>query len=899
MTNQPADSLNEALEGRYRVERELGEGGMATVYLADDLKHKRKVALKVLKPELAAVVGADRFLAEIETTANLQHPHILPLHDSGEAKGFLYYVMPYIEGESLRDRLDRERQLPVEEAVKIATDLAEALDYAHRQGVIHRDIKPANVLMHEGRPLIADFGIALAVGAASGARLTETGLSVGTPYYMSPEQATGDQNVGPQSDIYALGCVLFEMLTGDPPYPGSSAQAVLGKIIQGDPVSATTIRRSVPSNVDGAIRMALEKLPADRFTNAQSFAKALGDGAFRHGEALGVQAGGGVAGSWRTAAFGLGALALLASAGVGYLATRPAPEAPVVRYRLTFGGDQSPAASGQAAFGVSVALSDDGERLAYVVQTGPEFGLWLRERDALEAAPVRGAEGGFQPFFSPDGTRVGFMVDATRQIKVVSLTGEPPLTVVDGGIFRLGGSWGPDDYLYFVEQPRAGVSRIPVAGGAIEPISTPDTTRNESRHGWPSVLPNGRGVLVTLMRGVNIYNPEDDVAVIDLETGEVKTLLRGTLGRYASTGHLLVVTHEGDLVAAPFDADRLEITGPTVPLLSGLQAAQRGPDLAVSASGRLLYSPVAQSEGYEVAWVDRAGRPIPIEQSWTVLRTVASGVTVSPDERSMALSVQGEEGPEIWIKEVGGPFTRFGFAPGSSSARPTWSPDGRSVLFFNNQLGDWDLYVRRADGSTGSELFMDAEVGLVHANWSRDGEWIVAATNPNPTRDIVAWRPGVDSVPTSLIATEFEESTPMLSPDGRFLAHVSAESGQTEVHLRPFPNVTDWRVVVSSDGGREPVWSPSGDELFYKNQAQQLIAVQLRSAEDRLEVVDRIPLFDLLPGDSYIGDHSTYTMSRDGERFLMILAAGASQEAPGEFVVVENFPTELLAKVGR
>ncbi len=225
--------LNAALEGRYRIGHELGKGGMATVYLADDLKHERKVALKVLKPELAAVVGADRFLAEIKTTANLQHPHILPLFDSGEADGLLFYVMPYVGGESLRDRLDREHQLPVDDAVRISTHLAEALDYAHRQGVIHRDIKPANVLLQDGKPVISDFGIALAVDAAGGGRLTETGLSLGTPHYMSPEQATGDTQVGPATDTYALGCVLYEMLVGEPPHTGSTPQAILGKIITG------------------------------------------------------------------------------------------------------------------------------------------------------------------------------------------------------------------------------------------------------------------------------------------------------------------------------------------------------------------------------------------------------------------------------------------------------------------------------------------------------------------------------------------------------------------------------------------------------------------------------------------------------------------------------------------
>ncbi len=276
----PVTRLNAALEGRYRIERALGEGGMARVFLAEDVRHDRKVAVKVLKPELAAIVGADRFLAEIRTTANLQHPHILPLFDSGEADGFLFYVMPYIQGETLRDRLDREHQLPVDEAVRIATDVAGALQSAHDRGVIHRDIKPANILLSEGRALVADFGIALAVGASGGGRLTETGLSLGTPHYMSPEQATGDQNPGPATDLYALGCVLYEMLVGEPPFTGSTPQAVLGKIVTAQVSSARSARGSVPPNVDNVIARALAKVPADRFRSGAELARGLSDPGF-------------------------------------------------------------------------------------------------------------------------------------------------------------------------------------------------------------------------------------------------------------------------------------------------------------------------------------------------------------------------------------------------------------------------------------------------------------------------------------------------------------------------------------------------------------------------------------------------------------------------------------------
>src|SRR5687768_5644409 len=253
------ERLSAAISDRYRIERELGQGGMATVYLAQDLKHDRKVALKVLKPELAAVLGAERFVVEIKTTAALQHPHILPLFDSGTADGFLYYVMPYIQGETLRSKLDRETQLGIDEAVRITREVADALDYAHRHGVIHRDIKPENILLHDGRPMVADFGIALAVSAAAGGRMTETGLSLGTPHYMSPEQATAEKELSARSDVYSLGSVLYEMLTGDPPHTGSSAQQVIMKIITEQAQPVASHRKSVPPNVAAAVAMSLEK----------------------------------------------------------------------------------------------------------------------------------------------------------------------------------------------------------------------------------------------------------------------------------------------------------------------------------------------------------------------------------------------------------------------------------------------------------------------------------------------------------------------------------------------------------------------------------------------------------------------------------------------------------------
>ena len=278
--SEQTERLNTALAGRYRIERHLGEGGMASVYLAEDLKHDRKVAIKVLKPDLAAVLGADRFVVEIKTTAALQHPHILPLFDSGTADGFLFYVMPFIDGETLRAKLDRESQLGLDEAVQIAREVADALEYAHAHGIIHRDIKPENILLHGGHAMVADFGIALAVSAAAGGRMTETGLSLGTPHYMSPEQATAEKDISARSDVYSLGSVLYEMLAGQPPHIGGSAQQIIMKIITEPAAPVAQLRKSVPPNVAAAVAKSLEKLPADRFGSAKAFDDALRDPAF-------------------------------------------------------------------------------------------------------------------------------------------------------------------------------------------------------------------------------------------------------------------------------------------------------------------------------------------------------------------------------------------------------------------------------------------------------------------------------------------------------------------------------------------------------------------------------------------------------------------------------------------
>ncbi|MEX1050767.1 MAG: serine/threonine-protein kinase, partial [Gemmatimonadales bacterium] len=429
------ERLKVAIADRYVIERELGAGGMATVYLAHDVKHDRKVALKVLRPELAAVIGAERFLQEIKVTANLQHSHILPLYDSGAADNFLFYVMPYVEGETLRTKLDREKQLGIDDAVTLARAIAGALEYAHKRGVVHRDIKPENILLRENDPLIADFGIALAVSHAGGNRLTETGLSVGTPHYMSPEQAMGDRELDARSDIYSLGAVLYEMLTGEPPYTGSTAQAIVARVITEEPRAITLQRRTVPPHVADAVHKALNKLPADRFSTAASFAEALVTPGYvtpthvRTGvhQAAGARLPLVRRYLWPAVAGALAALLV-------WNWVQPGDRPVVARYGLAFPPGQEPEDGNHPTF----ALAPDASWIVYDGTAPQGFQLWVKERHAYHAVPLPGSDwpgtsSGSAPAVSPDGHWIAHLVPGPggASLRKLPRGGGSAITVTD------------------------------------------------------------------------------------------------------------------------------------------------------------------------------------------------------------------------------------------------------------------------------------------------------------------------------------------------------------------------------------------------------------------------------------------------------------------------------------
>ncbi len=883
-------SLTAALADRYRLGRELGAGGMATVYLAEDLKHDRRVAVKVLRPELAAVIGAERFLSEIKTTANLQHPHILPLHDSGAVDGTVFYVMPYVEGESLRDRLHREKQLPIADTVRIASEVASALDYAHRHGVIHRDIKPENILLHDGRALVADFGIALAA-STSGTRMTETGMSLGTPHYMSPEQAMGEREITARSDVYALGAMTYEMLVGEPPFTGPTAQAIIAKVVTAEPVPVSALRKTVPAHVDDAVLTALQKLPADRFASAAGFAEAIagrGTTTVVRSRAVGAGARAARAGVARWAAWAGWAIALAAVAAALWGWLRPEPRAET-RFAVAFPHNQ---AISLTMLGSHLAVSRDGSLLVYAGGDSAGGRLWLKRQGELSATSIPGTEGAYGPFISPDGQEVGFITDrGGRSLKVVSVAGGPVRTLVDASVGTSGASWATDGYIYFDADQR-GLERVHPDGSGRSPVMPLDTAAKEIGFAWPQVLPGDRIAIVRVRHGSDA--PGDfSIVALRIATGERRTVTRGVSAVYSS-GHLLFVTADGTLEAAPFDGAQLALGAPPVVVAGNVQIAgtYAGVDFAVTEAGTLYYVSGARGVASQLSWLDRDGTPHPVDPAWREPGEIRA-LSLSPDGRRVAVELAraGTTGTDIWMEQLpAGPLSRLTLDP-AADYRPAWSADGRSVFFVSNRVRPSSVFRREADGSGTDVLVARADRDLAELSVSPDGRWLLARTSltQRGNGDILGVRIGQDSVFQPIIATPAMEANPALSPDGHWLAYTSSSSGPAEVFVRSFPDGSRGVWQVSTDGGIEPRWSHSGRELFFRGIATlDLMVVDVQTAPVFRPSTPRT-LFHTTAATG-VGN-TRYELSPDDRRILAVLPATAN--APPQLIRIENFIPNL------
>ena len=886
--------LAQALADRYRIERELGQGGMATVYLAQDLKHDRKVAIKVLRPELAAVIGAERFLSEIKTTANLQHPHILPLHDSGQADSFLFYVMPFVEGESLRDRLTREKQLPIPDAVRIAAEVAGALDYAHRHGIIHRDIKPENILLHDGRAQVADFGIALAATSA-GHRMTETGMSLGTPHYMSPEQAMGDRELTPRSDVYALGAMTYEMLLGEPPFTGPTAQSIVAKVMTEKPAALLPRRDRIPPHVEDAVLTALEKLPADRFATAARFAEALAHPGTTTTAARARAAPGSAGPSRRASGIVIAALSVVAVGAITFavMARRSMPAARVARFSLALPPGQELLAPGGTRF----AWSPDGSAFVY---TGPGKGrsqLWLRRLDELQATPIAGSEGATSPVFSPDGKQIGFVTLAPFTVKVAGLSDGQSRTVLGEGASGGGLAWSDNGYLY--ADGGNGLVQIRPDGSDRKMVLSLDTLKKEAGVAWPTALPGGHGILVRI-RSIGDATSDYRIVALDLRNGSRKDLVRGLVAKYSPTGHLLWVTGDGMLHAQRFDVDRLDLRGEPLVLWNGLAVAAFGAsDLALSSAGDLLYVPGVIRTGFsQLTWVSREGVKTPVD-TLTVDGLIGT-MAISPDGSAVALEILSPADAanlsRVWVKRLAGGPTQLVTSENLSSYEPTWTPNGRDLLFASDEGGA--IYRRRADGSGSAERVAVVPNGTLGMALHKDGKTLVVRGEAAGTRrrELLKVRLGTDSAPTPLLATSGGESSPAFSPDGRWLAYVSSETGQAQVYARPFPDVEARKLQISTDGGTAPRWSQAGGELFYISAAGDMMAARVETVPT-LKVTGTVRLFTPL---GFQGGNGSllYDVSPDGRRFLMLdITAAPTNAASERLVLVQNLVAELTRRM--
>jgi len=880
------ERLARALAGRYRLDRELGAGGMATVYLAEDVKHSRRVAIKVLKPELAAVIGGDRFLTEIKTTANLQHPHILPLFDSGEADSYLFYVMPFIEGESLRDRLDRERQLGVEEAVRIARDVADALHYAHRHGVIHRDIKPANILLHDGRPLVADFGIALAISAAGGGRMTETGLSLGTPHYMSPEQASAERDLSARSDVYSLGCVLYEMLAGEPPHTGPNAASILMRILTENPRALSDIRPTVPLHVAGAVAKAVEKLPADRFETAKAFHDALEDPSFRFTHATAAAPAGVVVAptvarsrSWDTRSKVLaGATVALAVSTLWFALQNPAsvPETEgVISFQVA---DSVPT-------GLIPAAGPNG-----VLGYTRDGSLYLRPAGGLQASSFAGAAGNAgKVSFSPDGEWIAYsqQVGDAMVVRKAPTRGGNPLTLATVKGVALGPHWGDDGFIYLTVGPGSwALTRLSENGGALDTL-----LQAGARIPYHVAKIPGRPVILFGYFNGNAADP--NLLAMNVESRDTTNLILGAYSpAWSTTGHILYARNEGALFAVPFDPDRLRITGSPVPVLDSLAEVLPEARYSLSPAGTLIYvagrtSGTNNSSSTFALQLDSiAGGseriPLPPSDHWDA--------KFSPDGRKLAYI----RNDHVWVYDLDlGTHTQL-TKEGTRRHNPAWSPDGSQIVFSAEDGGDVDLFIVDVDGKTPAVRFGGSDADDFATQWLPDTSVLV--NTQGRRNDVTQIRRG-DSAVTVLLQADWVERAPRVSPDGRWLTYISGEGGRSDLYVRRWPGLEN-KVKVSAGEAQMgqnsiAVWSKDSRTLYY-HQGPQIIAASVSDTRDSIRITSRRVVRDSIRG--ILAD-----IHPDGRRLLVLAQGGAPDSAAARavrrLVVVTNWATALKQRM--
>ena len=863
----------------YKVTSKLGEGGMGEVWRAQDTKLGRDVALKVLPESFAQdPERLERFEREARVLASLSHANIAGIHGLEDVEGKRFIVMEVAEGETLSERIAKG-PLPVEEAARIARQIAEALEIAHEKGIVHRDLKPGNVMVTaDGGVKVLDFGLAKAMGihplsGSSGQEsqsptlapgMTQAGMLLGTAGYMSPEQARG-KSVDRRTDNWAFGCVLFEMLGGRKAFDGETVTDVLGAIVHKDPEID-----KLPSNVPLRIRRLLQQcLQKDSTRRLQS----IGDARIALEEWLENPEAVATAPvpTWRRA---LPWAAALAAAVAGWLlawATLPgsSPE-PVRRFQYTL-----PDQTFFTDLGASVVVAPDGQRLAYVIGSGTGTReLFVRPLDRYEGSSLASgaiAESPYHPFFSPDGDWLGYVT--RTELKKVSVTGGAPITLA-AAQFSRGASWGLDGTIVFAPARQTGLSKISATGGEVTALTALDEAAGELSHRWPQWLPGGRAVLFTSATGEGA-NIETAIEAVVVASGKRTVVHRGGYyARYVKTGHILYV-QDGTLFALAFDPERLQASGSQMPVLEGIesQPGEGAAQFAVSGDGILAYVPGSASMStFPVVWVDRTGG---IETLWEE-PGIYGTPSLSPDGRRLGLSVLRDKSWDVWTYDLErGVATRLTFGDGYD-ADLVWSPDGKWIAFASDREGPPTVFRKRTDGSGEAERLH--EPGLVDfaapMTWSPDGETLIIQTvSQQGGDDLFFLRLGVEDELEPFLTTPFGERDPSFSPDGRWIAYVSDETGRPEVYVGTYPaGGGKWQ--ISDSLGAQPRWSASGRELFYRT-TDGIMAVEVDGRGEGFKAGKARSLFSgpflggisgvTVPGLSF----PDYDVSADGQRFVM------------------------------
>jgi len=888
--------------GPFELLSVLGAGGMGVVYRAHDPKLHRDVALKVL-PE-AFAHDSDRlarFRREAHLLASLNHSNIAAIYGFEEAEGVQALVLELVEGPTLADRIARGA-IPLDEAFPIAQQIAEALEAAHGQGIIHRDLKPANIKVRpDGTVKVLDFGLAkLAETSAlpresdlsfsptitSPVMMTGVGVLLGTAAYMSAEQAKG-KPVDKRSDIWAFGCVLFEMLTGRRAFIGEDVSETLATVLKGEP-DWTAFPADVPPVVCTLVQKCLNKAHARRLADISTVLFVLeGSVGLAARNEPGVARVSPGASRWHRAAMSLLVLifgSVLGGAGVWFTTRPSAPQ--LSRLVVTPSPISALTVSGSNR---DLAIAPGGTHIVYVGTDGSQ--MFLRAMDQLEPIPLTGLGRPVDPFFSADGNWIGF-ANANVDLRKVAVSGGPPVTLcpLDGAQSR-GATWAEDGTIVFATSGPTGLQKCSADGGTSMALTTPNRERGEADHLWPEFLPGGHALLFTITQAAG-GTDDAQVAVLDLRTGTQKILIRGgTHAHYVQSGHL-VYASAGTLRAVPFDPDRLQVgTTPPIPVLSQVATTGAGgAEFDVSRTGTLVYLPGGvQAVARTLVWLNRDGR----EELIKAPPRAYLYPRLSPDGTRVALDIRDQDN-DIWIWNIGREtLTRFTVDP-ALERFPVWMPDGRRLVFASDRGGVSNIFSQATDATETAERLLESAETQVPMSVSPDGRRIVIRQGIGNTNDLIALSLEGDRGTEMLVNSAFYDGNGMISPEGRWLAYDSDESGQLEIYVRPFPNVNAGRWQVSTSGGVQPLWARNGRELFYVTPTGDVMGVQVGEGP---RWATNAPA-KVIPANGYyyggVGAAATFDVSPDGRRFLMIKQRDPQAETtPTSLIVVQNWTEEL------